>query len=180
MKKLFFTTLIICFAVIMTANSYAQKSSIKIGIVDVETIVKEMPEAAEADKNLKDITQKFRDSLLAIQKAYTDKFQLFEKQKAMMTPDQQQKEQEALKNLEMQYAKFQEEKFGNQGEIVVMREKFLEPIRTKVKTAITAVAKEENMNLVLDKNSPNLLYAEDEFDITYKVLDKIKRGGSKK
>jgi outer membrane protein len=180
MKKIIMGVLVFCLAFGLTSNAYSQKNSMKIGIVDVEMIVKAMPEAAEADANLKTLTQQYRDSLLAIQKSYVDKAQQFDKQKAMMTPAQQQTEQEALKNLEMSYAKFQEDKFGNTGEIVQLREKFLEPIRGKVKTAIAGVAKEENMNFVLDKNSPNLLFAEDEYDVTFKVLDRIKRGTPKK
>ena len=37
------------------------------------------------------------------------------------------------------------------------------------------VAKEEKMSFVFDKTNPSLLYSEEKFDITFKVIDKIKR-----
>ena len=42
---------------------------------------------------------------------------------------------------------------------------------------IQEVAKEEGMNFVFDKaGDVLLLYADAQYDITYKVLDKLKRG----
>ncbi len=57
-----------------------------------------------------------------------------------------------------------------------MREGLLQPIRAKVNEAIAAVAKEEKITLVLDKVAGLVLYNDDKMDITYKVLDRMKRG----
>jgi len=43
-------------------NSFAQ--SFALGVVDVEAIVKEMPEAQAADKELIDLSKKFQDTIL--------------------------------------------------------------------------------------------------------------------
>ncbi len=59
-----------------------------------------------------------------------------------------------------------------------MREGLLQPIRLKVNDAIAAVAKEEKINLVLDKVAGLVLYNEEKADITYKVLDRMKRGNN--
>jgi Skp family chaperone for outer membrane proteins len=58
------------------------------------------------------------------------------------------------------------------------REKYLDPIRSKVRAAIQKVSKEEKISLVLDKTSTAILYFDDKFDLTYKVLDTIKRGNN--
>ncbi|MFN3270624.1 MAG: OmpH family outer membrane protein, partial [Candidatus Kapaibacteriota bacterium] len=93
------------------------------------------------------------------------------KQKSMMPADQQQKQEQALQEEQLKMQQYYNEKMN---EIQNKREEFLEPIRNKVKSAIQAVAKEENLQVVFDKGS--LLYTEDKYDITFKVLDKIKRG----
>jgi outer membrane protein len=176
--KYFSWFIIVIFALSITTG-YAQKSdkgAISIGVVDVETIVKELPEAIAADKLLKDLGQKYRDTLMLFQKEYNDKYEQFDKQKAMMAADQIKKEGENLRAIEVKFQKFQEEKFGVQGELAVRREEFLKPIREKVRTAIEAVAKDEKLNFVFDKGSSALLYSEGKSDITYRVLDKIKRG----
>lgn len=171
---------LIAVTLMFSVNAFAQKNTaqsagVSIAVVDVETIVKELPEAVEADKKLKEIGTKWQDTLIAMRKELEDKFQTYQKQKTMMPIDQQQKEEENLQMINMRMMQYQEEKFGNQGELNFLREKYLEPIRTKVRTAIEAVAKDEKFNMVLDKGSATILFVEAKHDITFRVLDKIKR-----
>lgn len=160
---------------IFAQKNQTQQSGIKIAVVEIETIVKELPEAAEADAKLKEMGTKWQDTIITWRKELETKFQQYQKQKGMMNAEAQQKEEESLQMLNMKIMQYQEDKFGNQGELAAMREMFLEPIRKKVKTAIEEVAREEGFNYVLDKGSSVVLYAENRFDITYRVLDKIKR-----
>ncbi len=102
------------------------------------------------------------------------KFEQYQKQKAMMPQDQQQKEEQALQAQQMQLLQYQDEKFGQQGELNTLREKLLAPIRDKVKFAIETVAKKEKFHLVVDKLMA--LYSDSTIDITYIVIDTIKRG----
>jgi outer membrane protein len=63
------------------------------------------------------------------------------------------------------------------GEIFKKQEELFAPIKTKIYAAIEKVSKEENMQFVFDKSGDIiLLYADASFDITYKVLDRLKRG----
>eukprot|EP01107_Rhizomastix_libera_P008409 TRINITY_DN23602_c0_g1_i1.p1 TRINITY_DN23602_c0_g1~~TRINITY_DN23602_c0_g1_i1.p1 ORF type:complete len:185 (-),score=21.45 TRINITY_DN23602_c0_g1_i1:12-566(-) len=146
-----------------------------IGIVDVETIVKEMPDAISADKKLKDIGQKWQDTLMGMRKDLETKYQQYQKQKSMMPADQQQKEEESLQKLNQQMMQYNEMKFGQQGELNVMKEQFLQPIRAKVLAAIETVAKEEGISMVMEKGT-NVLYSEAKMDITFRVIDRMKRG----
>lgn len=166
-----------CLFIFASASSYSQQAkSFYVGIVDVEVIAKEIPEAIEADKKIKDIGQKMQDTMMTFQQDFENQYKQYEKQKSMMSAEQQQKQEEVLRNLQMQILQYREEKFGNKGELARLSEKFLEPIREKVRKAIEVVAKEEKMNIVLDKGSSSILFAEDKLDITYRVLDRIKRG----
>lgn len=167
---------ILTFIITISINSiYAQnKESFKVAVVEVETILKELPEAIEADKKIKEIGQKWQDTLLQMRNDLQSKFEQYQKQKSMMTQDQQQKEEQSLQAQQMQLLQYQDEKFGQQGEINSLREKLLAPIREKVKSAIETVAKKEKFQLVLDKLMA--LYAESAIDITYIVIDTIKRG----
>jgi len=177
MKKFFLLTLVVVALLLSVNNVKAQKEKpLKIGIVDVEMIVKELPEAMEADKKLQELAQTFRDSLLSIEKIFAGKMEQYNKQKTMMNLEQQKKEEESLQQIQIEYQKFQQEKLGAQGELAQTREKLLAPIREKVRSAIQSVAKKETMNFVLDKASPMLLFAEDQFDITFSVMDLLKRG----
>ena len=52
----------------------------------------------------------------------------------------------------------------------------MKPVQNKVFNAIQDVAKEEDLDFVLDKSGDNtlLLYAKDQYDITPQVMDKLK------
>jgi len=180
MKRLAQLTLIITLLliIIINLNAQAQKKfkELKIGVVNIEEVVKAIPEATEADKKLQEVTLQYRDSLASIEKDFVEKAEKYQKQKAMMTPEQQQKEEEALQKIQINYQKFQQEKFGNTGEIAQLRESLLAPIRNKIKKAIEKVAKDEEISLVLDAASPTLLYFENNMELTYRVIDILKRG----
>jgi Skp family chaperone for outer membrane proteins len=181
MQKIIITSIATLFLAVSFNLSvlFAQQAApLKIGIVDIEVILKEMPEAVDADKKLKEIGLKWQDSLLAMKKSFDDKVAQYQKQKSLKNADQQQKEEEMLQNLQTQLMQYQETKFGQTGELNATREKYLDPIRSKVRAAIQKVSKEEKISLVLDKTSTAILYFDDKFDLTYKVLDTIKRGNN--
>src|SRR3989339_449716 len=110
MRRLVLFSTLIIFLVLFSFRAYSQKGGVSIGVVDI-------------DKMIKDIGLKYRDSLQAIEKEYVAKMEDYDKQKGMMTPEQQKKEQDNLKAIQVRYQQFQEEKFGVQGEIAQMREK---------------------------------------------------------
>jgi len=156
-------------------NSEMNAQTQKIGYVDTEVILKQLPEAQDADKKLKDIATKFQDTLVAMQKDLTEKIEQYKKQESMMTPDAKKKEEDMLKAIQQSMMQYQEEKFGNTGEIRRLQESFLTPIRDRILLTIKEVSKDEKFNFILDKVNPALLYADDKFDLTFKVLDKIRR-----
>jgi len=62
------------------------------------------------------------------------------------------------------------------GEVYLKNEELFAPIKEKIFAAIEAIAKEEGMKYVLDRSTEAIvIYADSEFDITYKVLDRLNR-----
>lgn len=177
MKKLLLPLMTFFLLVTVTNHTQAQ---LKVGIVDTETIIKEMPEAKEADSQLKELGKKYQDTLMTMQQDFQSQVEQYQKQKGMMPAAKQQEEEQALQAFQAQIYQFNEEKFGQTGELTVLREQYLAPIRDKISKAIDKVAKSESINLVFDETAPSLLYAEDKFDITFRVLDEIKRGNDGK
>ncbi len=175
---MFVRLIVVSFLALVAAQTTfsQQNQSVRIGVVNAETILKELPEALQASKAIEDAGLKIRDTLQMMQKEFESRIENYRKQEAMMTPDGKRKEEEALNGLRTRFLQYQEEKLGQTGEIARMREGLLAPIRQKVNDAIAAVSKEEKLNLVLDKVAGLVLYNDEKLDITYKVLDRMKRG----
>jgi len=163
--------------IISTVTIFAQNPQ-KIGYVDSQIILTQLPEAIKAQSDLDAMTSVWSNQVdsmkLALQQQYAD----VQKQLAMMTDDQKQVKQKELIEKEQQIYAYQNQKFGQpNGEIYQKQETIFEPVKKKIYTAIELVAKEEGMQFIFDKSGDILLlYADTSFDITFKVLDSLKRG----
>jgi outer membrane protein len=171
----FFLLTVLCAIVFVLQTNAQQKANsqgpLAFGVVDVNVILEQLPEAKDADAKLKEMQKSLQDTIMKMQEALQKKVDSYLKQKSLMPADQQQKQEQALQEEQQKMQQFYNEKLT---EIQNKREEFLDPIRNKVKSAIQSVAKEENLSIVFDKG--NILFSEDKYDITFKVLDKIKRG----
>jgi len=171
-KYLFILTL-----VFLTTASFAQ-TSLKIGYVDSEVILKQLPEAIKAQGELDALINKWKDQIdsmgMALQTAYAD----YQKQMNTMPEAKKQEAQQKLVAQEQIVEEFRRSKFAQgTGEIYKKQEELLKPVKDKIFATIEIIAKEESMQFVFDKSGDIiLLYADSAFDITYKVLDRLKRG----
>ncbi len=153
------------------------QSGIKIGYVDSQIILSQYPEAIKAQSDIDAVIAEANrkiDSMTAeLQAAYTDA----QKQFATMTEEKQREVQQQLVTKEQEIQQFRQKKFGQSGEIYVKQDQLLAPVKQKILVAINTVSKEESLNFVFDKaGDVILLYADEEYDVTFKVLDKLKRG----
>ncbi len=175
----YFISAAILAAVAVVTPSFAQKApagasgAFKIGVVDSQKIVGQLPEAKEAQEKLQETGKKYRDTLETIQKDYLQALEGYDKQKAMMAADAKSKEEERLKAIQERFMRYREEKMGNQGELAAFQEELLAPIRKRVQAAIKEVAKAEKLSAVME--TPAFVYFDEELDITFRVLDKLKR-----
>lgn len=162
----------------ITAIAASAQQNQKIGYVDSQVILAQYPPAIKAQSDLDALASKWtktRDSLVA---SLQTSFQDYDKQKEMMTPDKQRETQQQLLAMQQQIQRFEQEKFGQPGgELYTKNEELLAPVKEKILASISEVAKEEGMQFIFDKTGEVLLlYADSEFDLTFKVLDKLKRG----
>jgi outer membrane protein len=158
---------------IFAGNSFAQ---LKIGYVDSNTIMDNLPDAQDARQKLDALIQDWQKELGDLQTQWQTKYDDYQKRKLIMT-DQTRSDMEAdLVKLEQQIADYREKKFETNGELFQKQDELMKPVQNKVFNAIQDVAKEEDLDFVLDKSGGDalLLYAKDQYDITPKVMDKLK------
>lgn len=166
------------FLVLISAVTVFAQSPQKIGYVDSQIILTQLPEAIKAQSDLDALTQKWSNQLDSMKMALQQQYADVQKQIATMTEEQKQIKQKELIDKEQQIYQFQNQKFGQQnGEIYQRQETIFAPVKEKIYAAIEKVAKEEGMQFIFDKSGDILLlYADEAFDITFKVLDSLKRG----
>ncbi len=157
-----------------SANVFAQ---VKVGIVDSEIILSQLPEYKTAQDKLNEIVKGWQTVVDSMTQDYQQKLDSYRKQEAMMPEDKKLSSQQDLIKLEQDIISYRQKKFGQQGDIVAKQEELLAPIKKKIINTIEKVAKEEKIGLVLDKaGDVVVLYSDQSYDITFKVLDRLKRG----
>jgi len=165
---------------IFAAGTFAQTpAGIKLGFVDSEIILKQLPEAIKAQGDLDALIQKWNAQLDSMGQTFQEAYTNYQKQAATMKEAQKNEVQQKLVAQQQMVEEYRRSKFAQgTGEVYQKQEEFLKPVKDKVLKTIETVAKEEGMQFVFDKTEQAaiLLYADSAYEITYKVLDKLKRG----
>jgi outer membrane protein len=149
-------------------------AQVKLGYVNSETILKELPEAKEAQQKLEIIVKTWQDEMDKMSKDLQAKYEDYQKKSAMWTEAAKQAEQKKLIEQEQKVNQYRQDKFGQQGELALQREKMMTPIREKILKTIETVAKEQQVSFMFDKaGDVLLLYADKSADYTYEVLNRL-------
>ncbi|HEX7357144.1 MAG TPA: OmpH family outer membrane protein [Ignavibacteriaceae bacterium] len=173
MKKYILVLALLVFGV----TTFAQ-TPLKIGYVDSEVILTQFSESIKAQGDLDAITNKWSAQLDSMTLTYQQSIADYQKQVETMNEAKKTEAQQKIVKMEQDIMDFRKAKFTQgSGEIYKKQEELFSPIKAKIYAAIEKVSKEENMQFVFDKSGDILLlYADSSFDITFKVLDRLKRG----
>ena len=173
MKNILIVIALIAALVFSFSISAAQVT--KAAFVDSEKILGELPEAQKASAELNALVKAWQDSVASMQADLQKQAEEYQKQASVMPQAKKDAEEKRLADLNQKLREYYTQKLDTRtGEAAQEREKRLTPIREKVLRAIEAVAKEDGFTFVFDR--ANVLYADAKVDLTYKVIDRLKRG----
>jgi outer membrane protein len=170
MKRL--TGMALVVFLLCTGFSYSQ---LKIGYVDSDTIMDKLPDAQDARQKLDNVIKDWQTELSKLEAEWKSKYDDYDKRKLIMTDQTRAETEQELVKLEQGIAAYREKKFGTNGELFQKQDELMKPVQNKVFLAIQAVAENLGLDFVFDRSGDiMLLYAKTEYDITQKVLDKLK------
>lgn len=169
---------IVAIALFVLSSSVFAQTPLKIGYVDSEVILTQFSEAIKAQGDLDALTSKWSAQLDSMTLKYQQSIADYQKQAETMKDAQKLEAQQKIVKMEQDIMDFRRAKFTQgTGEIFKRQEEVFAPVKSKIYDAIQKIAKEEGMQFVFDKSGDIiLLYADSSFDVTFKVLDRLKRG----
>ncbi len=152
--------------VFLCVTGFAQS---KVGTIDVDYIISQMPELSSVQKQVQDygdgldadLQKKLTEYQAAIDKYKTDEVGL--------TINQKKGRQDSIIAMENDIQNFQQN--GNQL-IVLKQEEYLKPLYEKIGIALEKIAKAEGYTQVLLRNS-DVVYVDNRFDLTLAVLKEL-------
>ena len=150
-------------------------AQMKIGHVSTEAIMKQLPDAQDAQKQLDALTASWQEELNKMQDDWKKQYDEYDKKKLIMTDQRRADAEKELRELDQKMADFRNQKFGQNGELFAKQNELMKPVQDRIFKAIQDVAVEEGYDYVFDKSGEILLmYANPKYDITDKVLEKLK------
>lgn len=168
MKKLIIPFLFLFAAIPLFAQ-------VKIGYINSEAIMKELPEAQDAQRKLDNLVQEWQAELRKLESEWKQKYDAYDRDKLIMSDQLRAEKEKELVDLENRIMQYREQKFGQNGELFQKQEEFMKPIQNKIFNALEKIAKEEGYDFVFDKSGEILLlYANEKYDLTNKVLEALK------
>jgi outer membrane protein len=173
---------VICFAKWKERGSYEKTNGrlsgalgqAKIGFVSTEAIMKQLPDAQDAQKQLDALVVQWQGELNKMQQDWQSKLDEYDQRKLIMTEQRRADTERELRDLDQKIADYRNKKFGQNGELFAKQNELMKPVQDRVFKAIQDVALEEGYDYVFDKSGQILLmYANPKFDLTPKVLAKL-------
>jgi outer membrane protein len=167
MKKLIFTMLVFVSAI---AVVQAQK----FAYVDTQYILDNIPEFAEAQAQLDEMSNQWQKEIEAkfaeVDKMYKD----YQAQSVLLPEDMKKKKEQEIVDREKEAKALQRTRFGKDGDLFKKRQELVKPIQEKVYNAIQEIANNNNYGVIFDKGgSLTMLYANPKYDISDEVLDQL-------
>lgn len=169
MKHLVLTALLII-------GSYSFCSAQKYAFIDVQYILKEMPEYTQAQKQLDDLAEKFQNEIKTAYAAIDKKISAL-KQEEILLPAETKKQREAeIGEMQQEAQKLQQQKFGPNGDLFAKRKEMIEPIQNKIYKAVKDMSDDKGYDFVLDKGTnSNILFVDPKYDKSDYIISQLKK-----
>lgn len=169
MKRLILTAAVILAS---AATVFAQKYI----VVDSEKIFKSIAEYNEAIKTLDEMSEKYQEAVDAKFNEIESLYSTYVSQKASLSTATRNAYEQQILSQEKVATEYQQSIFGNDGVIMKKRIELIQPIQSRVFSAIEKYAKENGCDMVVDiASNPSVLFYSDALNHTDAIINLLKK-----
>ncbi len=170
MRKQLYLALLV--GLMMLASSEVQAQ--KIGFIDSQAILDQLPEAKDAKRRLEVLTIEWQTEIKKKRDALDKMVREFQAKEVLYTDEIKQQKRKEMMDMDKAIFDYQNQKFGVEGEYFRKQNELMRPIQDKLYSAMKAVAMDNDYDFVFDRASETLLlYANESHNLTQKVLDRL-------
>ncbi|MFA6467966.1 MAG: OmpH family outer membrane protein [Bacteroidota bacterium] len=159
---------------LLAASVLPSAAQTKIAFINSATIMEQLPEAQDAQKQLDAIASQWQADLNQMAGDLQKKVEDYDKRKLIMSDKRRSEVEKELQDLDKKIVDFRNQKFGTSGEMFTKQNELMKPVQEKIFKAVKDVADEESYDYVIDRSSSTLLlFANAKHDLTQKVLENL-------
>ncbi len=175
--KFFFISLFVA----LTFYCSAQKSNIRIGYVDTEYILENVPEYKESLSQLDQKVQKWKSEIdLKLRDIEKKKLDL-RNERVLLTKELIEEKEEDIKIEEAEILDYQQKRFGPGGDLFIQKKTLIEPVQDQVLVAIQELAKNKKYDFIFDKSADVvMLFSNKRYDLSEYIIRTLTRTAKRK
>lgn len=165
---------------LLSLNSQAQRG-VRIGYIDTEYILENIPEYKEATSQLNNKVSKWKANIDSKLKNIAQKRKDLNNEKALLTTELYEERKEDIDFEEKEILDRQQKRFGPGGDLMLQKKQLIQPIQDQIFSAVQDLAATKQYDFIFDKSADLvMLYSAKRFDISELVLKTITRTSKRK
>ena len=147
----------------------------KIGYVNTEYILDNIPDYKTAQKQLDEVSVQWQKEIEAKYAEIDKMYKSFQAEQILLTEEMKKKREQQIVDKEKDVKDLQKQRFGQGGDLFKKRQELVKPIQEKVYNAVKKIAEEGSFAFILDKASDSLtmLYSNAKYDKSDDVLQAL-------
>lgn len=170
------TLLVTIFGILGFCNAIQAQRGIRIGYIDMDYILENVPEYQEASAQLETKVQKWKSEIEIQLQEVEDMKKDLNNERALLTKELVEEREEDIQYKEQEILDYQQKRFGPKGDIVVQKKQLIQPVQDQVFNAVQEIAGAKKYDFVFDKSADVvMLYSAERHDISDQIIRSIKR-----
>ncbi len=146
----------------------------RYGFVDTSYILDHVPDYKSAQDQLNEYSAKWQSEIEGVYLEIKNLHAKLRKDQVFLSPELRSKKEKEILQKEALAQKLQNKYFGQDGDLYKKRQDLVRPIQDDIYDAIKEIAKAGNYGMIIDKaNGPTIIYSNNKFDLSDKVLYKL-------
>jgi len=171
---------LLAIAFLISFASFAQRG-VRIGYINTEYILQNVPEYQEASNQLDTKVQKWKSEIELRLSKIDKKQKQLDSESVLLTKELIEERQEEIDIEESEILDYQQKRFGPNGDLMIQKRNLMQPIQDQIFTAVQEIVTNKKYDFVFDKSADlTILYSADRFDISEQVLRSITRSSKRR
>ena len=176
MKKSYFFILLF-----LTSTFIFAQRGIKIGYIDTEYILENLPEYNQVSKRLEEKAGDWKKEIEERSRKIDQKKESLKSERILLTSEMIEEIEEEILIDEEELSEYQQKRFGPRGDLIIQKQQLIQPIQDQIFNAIRELAKSRNYDFIFDKSADIvMLYSDKRYDVSDQILRTISRANNRK
>ncbi|MGB0649544.1 MAG: OmpH family outer membrane protein [Rhodothermales bacterium] len=146
----------------------------KIGYIDSDYILNNMPDYATIQQQLDRMAQTWQTELDEAKAELDDKFREYQARELLYTNEERQRRRQEILQEEEDLERLRVKYFGPEGDIFLQQEQLMRPVQERILQAINTVATSEGYDYIFDSAGDFLfMFKRDQYNLSDTVLREL-------